>query len=188
MGRAVPTCPAHGSAPAPEGTVDRCPVGAPVLHRGRGKVVDPAGAGQLIDVGGDPVQDRRHLALLDRVPRPDKTGFVGGGHGGSSAPKTASACTRHNPLTLWRRPGSFSPHTAGRPHIQHAPPGDGTRSTPPALMMAVRRAGPGREMHHDRGAVHAGDLEQGGKDPGGPARVVEREPGVPAAGVAVVSA
>ena len=28
-------------------------------------------------------------------------------------------------------PGSFSPHTAGRPHIQQAPPGDGTRSTPP---------------------------------------------------------
>ncbi len=51
--------------------------------------------------------------------------------GGSWRPKTASACDWHNALTVWRRPGSFSPHTAGRPHIQQAPPGDGTRSTPP---------------------------------------------------------
>ena len=36
-------------------------VGAPAgQHRGGGEVAGPAGAGQLVDVGGDTVQDRRH--------------------------------------------------------------------------------------------------------------------------------
>ena len=40
--------------------------GAPAgPHRGGGQVVDPAGVGELVDVGGDAVQDRRHPRQVD---------------------------------------------------------------------------------------------------------------------------
>jgi hypothetical protein len=53
--------------------------------------------------------------------------------------------------------------------------------------MSGSRLLPGLGLHLDRGAVHAGGLEQGGEYLGGPFGAVKGEVDVPAAGVAVVA-
>ena len=107
-------------------------------------------------------------------------------------PKTASACAWHSALTLWRRPGSFSPQTAGKAahpagpsgrwHPLHAAGGHGASLSCPGWAALPRV----QCLHLDCHAVHAGGLEQDAEHPGGPFRTVGGNLAVPAAGSADV--
>ncbi len=119
------------------GSAFRAPAGQ---HRGGAQVLDPSGPGQLVDVGGDAVDDRPHPRQVDGDDGPVRP--VGGRAQAASSPHRIAGRRCCRGRRVRRAPRSLDLR--------------GRASPPPAAHPALRPAQPGR--HRPRaGAPREGD-------------------------------